>query len=135
MKVIQIADGDSRGALAVDLKDVLELMGAKATASRWRISNMDATGNAEAAELDRLSDEREMVDGGTLLQLARNVWQVIDCECEGFYHDQTTPWCIISAIDSTYYEVETDDADVLNAIRAKYQCTSERDGDEYRAAT
>src|SRR5690349_2519553 len=88
------------GVLAFDLIDILRVVGPDAESSLWRCRNVECTGDL-ADELHRVSDAEATVSGAEMLRLARGVLQIIDGDFEAYRVDETRPWLVVRAIDST----------------------------------
>src|ERR1035441_1790110 len=88
MRGIMIRDlVETGGCLAVDLRHILDLFGERAVRSRWRASEVWATGKerGEAAqELDALADGQTFIAGEHLSRIAHRLVQVIDGEFSAF---------------------------------------------------
>jgi hypothetical protein len=125
MKGITIQDFDDRNILSVDLKDILHLFHERLMVSNWRVSNVVALGGTSADELHIISDTNSTVGGQRLLELAEDVWQVTEGQFEAFLENATSPWCVIRAVDSSAYDVETDDDSMLEELRRHYKNVSE----------
>lgn len=121
MYAVTIDDVDERNCLAFDLKDILALAGERAANSTWRLSNVEAGGETAAQELHRLSDEQVAVSGERLLELANEVWQVIEGNFEGFDGIRGPLWLTIRAVDSSCFDVITEDADLIRRIRSTFR--------------
>ena len=106
--------------VSIDLQNILDVLGSAATHSTWRLSGVEATGDS-ADVFHHLSDTETTVTGAELLNLSRSVRQVIDGTFEATRHNEKTPWIVICAVDSTAYDVVTDEDDVLDAIRRRFQ--------------
>lgn len=120
MHGITISDTDERDVLAFDLADILRLLGAEATSSRWRLAGVEAMGGCAADELHRLSEAGTPIEGRRLLELASQVSQVIDGSFEAFRAAEESPWLVIEADDSSYYHVQTTDEHILQPLRASF---------------
>lgn len=121
MKGITIRDIDpERGVLAFDLHDILELLGEKGLVSQWEVRAVEVASGVAATRLERLADEESVVDGNELLSLARAVNQVVDGEFKGTLPGEAKPWVIVRAVDSSAYDVETDDKRLLDGIRRRF---------------
>jgi len=130
MRGFRIHDMQERGFLAVDLKHVLDLFGERTIQSRWRASEVWATGQetAEAArELEALADGQTFITGEHLSRLAHRLIQVIDGEFSAFERSSDSPWIIIRAVDSSFYEVFSTEPAVLDTIRSSFQKVSDCD--------
>lgn len=121
MKGITISDGDERNVLAFDLKDILVVAGHRALQSIWTISDVDVAGEKAATELHRICDEHETVNGSTLLNLSQQVWQVIDGRFEATDITGGSPWLAIYAVDSSAFDVVTDDMQLLERLRSSFR--------------
>src|SRR6266511_531324 len=120
MRGITITDSaPDSGLLAVDLIDVLRVLGSAAVDAEWEISGVESVGGAAAEKLHRLSDARTRVPGHTLLSLATAVAQVIDGVFAGYRDDETRPWIIIRAVDSAAFDVQSDDESVLARVKQR----------------
>src|SRR4051812_33080297 len=96
------------GVLAFDLIDILRLAEPDAGSSGWRCRNVECTGDL-AEELHRVSEADLAVSGGEMLRLASGVRQVIDGDFEAYRPNDTRPWLVVRAIDSSEYAVITQD--------------------------
>lgn len=117
--------------LAPDLKELLRLLAPRSLQATWTVSTVksseaghewfEATGEARDA-LEILAQENARISGTDFAALAEKTHQVIWGEFIG--SKPTRPeelWIIIRAIDSTFYEIETDDEAVLKKISEKYK--------------
>ena len=73
-------------------------------------------GDEAAARLDHLARSSDRISGTLLRDLLSQVAQVIWGEFTAHEDGRDTPWVIVRAIDSSWCEVETDDAVVLNRV-------------------
>ena len=113
--------------LAVDLQHILDLFGERAILSRWHASEVWATGKetGEAAqELENLADGQTFISGEHLNRMSHNLVQVIDGEFPAFENDNS-PWLIIRAVDSSFYEVFSTEPAILDRIRASFRKVSD----------
>jgi hypothetical protein len=131
MRGVQIRDlQESRRVLAVDLRHILDLLDDRAIRSQWRVSGVWALSNAEgwaAEELEKLADGKTFITGEHLNRIAHCLSQVIDGEFSAFANSSESPWLIIRAIDSSFYEVFSTEPDVLDGVRASFQEVSDCD--------
>lgn len=128
MRGVTISDLNEQNVLSVDLADLLHLLGERILRSHWRISGVEALGGAAADELQRLSDVQSKIDGQSLIKLAADVDQVVEGEFQGFRDGDARPWIIIRAIDSSAYDVLTDDDRIVEQIRDRFRTVSEIPG-------
>ena len=116
MKAVMIRDMQPDGrCLAVDLRHVLDALGERVTTSTWCVIGVWALGSA-AEELAAF-DEHQIVAGARLLQLATEVYQIIDGIFFGTDPGASSPWIVVQAVDSSYYIVHSDDPAVLDTTR------------------
>lgn len=122
MHGISIADVDQQRILKVDLADVLAAVGEAAETSSWVLSGVEALGGEDAKALQKFSDEQETIDGKSLALRAKNVSQVIEGEFRAFREGAASAWLVIQAVDSSAYDLFTDDEQVLSRVRDKFEC-------------
>lgn len=112
--------------LAVNVHDILNLLTPKALLTQWIVSPVTLS-NGESwfevigegsAELDALADNGQTIDGESLLALTKRCKQIIWGQFRSMPSDN--PWLTIKAVDSTFYEIETEDKEVLKRISEKY---------------
>ncbi|KAA0695593.1 hypothetical protein DTW90_21630 [Neorhizobium sp. P12A] len=72
--------------------------------------------------LEGLAQDDGELSGSDLVTIAENTRQVIWGEFVGSAPTQSNkPWVVIRAVDSTFYEIDSDDEAVLNKIRSTYK--------------
>jgi len=119
MKGITISDS-ANNLLTFDLIDILNLVGDKAIISTWALSGVEAIGKS-AKELHHISDIHLIISGSLLCEIASNIQQTIDGCFMGYIDRKASPWIIIRAVDSSAFDVETDDTTTLNKIRKHFR--------------
>jgi len=130
MRGVTITDNKDDGRLlSFDLSDILRLLGPAAADGEWEISGVECVGGAAAEELHRLAEAKARVAGQTLLTLAAGVTQVIDSVFTGFRAGEDHPWVIILAVDSSAFDVQSDDENILASVKQRF-----RDLTEFSAA-
>ena len=112
------------GALSVELAEILDEVGDEARASNWTVREVEAVGDG-AQELIDAEDAGTPIDGERLKKLAQNVIQIIDGEFRGFRTQESKPWIIIKAVDSTSWDIASDVTSVLDRFRKKYSSVYE----------
>ncbi len=131
MQGITIRDMVESGRyLAVDLQHVLDLFGERVIQSRWTASEVWATGKetGEAErELDELADGQTFISGEQLSRIARNLVQIIDGEFRAFEQGSASPWIVIRAVDSSFYEVFSPEPEVLTRVRGAFHHVTDCD--------
>lgn len=126
MKGVTILDRDpSSNLLSFDLRDILSVLGDDGARSAWTVRDVECLGGDAAATLRDASDAAEILAGDLLLDLARNVGQIIDGEFSARLPNEDVPWITIRAVDSSAFDVETDREDVLTALKAKFDCVED----------
>jgi hypothetical protein len=125
-KTLRIRDSDDH-LLSVDLRHILAALAPRASTSWWTVSGVAseaeplmATG-PRSDELDELEQSGRRIRGDALQLIANGVRQVIWGRFEGFdTRASNAPWAVITAFDSTWFDVGlTDEAD-LARIKAAF---------------
>jgi hypothetical protein len=136
MATLRIYDLE-QGALALDLRHILDLLGGGAGSAVWTVSAVpcargeqafDATGPG-GEQLERAALSGLPVSGRELCAMAKETRQVIWGAFAAASPD--TPgeaWLTIRAIDSTFWEITTRDETVLNAVRLAFADVREASG-------
>ena len=124
MQGITITDQTTDGFLSVNLIDILEAIAPGVLSSKWQISNLECLGEA-AEKLYQIADSEECISGELLLQLAADITQVIDGKFAGYRLNESQPWLIVTAVDSSAYDVETVEEKILGQVRQQFQQVSE----------
>ena len=118
---ISILDRSPAGStLAFDLIDVLQLLGPDALKAAWTLEDVECLGET-SDDLHAVSDSGEPISGRRLLELASGVSQTIDgdfyCYRNGL---PSRPWVTIRAIDSSAFDVDSEDATVIGRIKGHF---------------
>ena len=121
MQGVTILDKSADGFLAVTLEDVLRLLGRRAETSVWKISGVETLENGGKDTLQGMSDSGTPVRGSELLRLASTRPEIIDGTFAGYENDEDEPWIVIRAVDSSAYDVETNDERLLDQVRKRFQ--------------
>lgn len=112
---------ESGDRLAFDLLDVLQEISSELGKTMWRMEQVECFGEA-SGELHSLSIAREYVPGTVLLELASKIYQVIDGEFYGYKKESNNKaWIIIRAVDSSAFDVECEDREVLERYRTRFR--------------
>lgn len=117
MRGVTISD-KKNSLLAFDLIDILKLIGEKAFLSTWKIFNVECIGE-EAETLHNISDRGMHISGNILFSISSNLIQVINGEFEAYFEGDS-PWLIIKAIDSSEYDVKTDDNNIITKMKNSF---------------
>ena len=128
MHSIRIRDLDPSGFLAFDLKDLLNSVGEASVLSSWLCRGVWATPESPPLNLDieSVSDTGVLVAGSELLLLAAGTRQVIDGRFEAYRAGDSSPWLVLEAVDSTYWEVSCSDAATLELLRNSFRQVESR---------
>ncbi len=124
MQGITITDQTTDGFLSVNLIDILQAIAPAVLRTQWQISNLECLGTT-AEQLHQIADTQQWISGALLLQLAVGITQVIDGKFQSQRLNENQSWLIITAVDSTAYDVETVDENILAQIRQQFQQVSE----------
>jgi len=114
------------GGLEFDLAEVLAALGQRAVTSRWRCTRLHYTSRDErnVAVLERAGTDGQAVEGSDLTGGIEQLLQVIDGEFEAF--DETdSRWAVIRVVDSSWWEVWSDDKSVLEVVRTTFRITED----------
>jgi hypothetical protein len=129
MHGITISDStDDQQMLAVDLVDILRVLGPSAVDSEWQISGVECAGGAAAEKLHQLADRRARGSGRELLSLAAGATQVIEGVFAGYHKGEARPWITIRAVDSSAFDVQSDDEDALARLKQHFRNVTEFGG-------
>jgi hypothetical protein len=127
MSGVIIRDGTESGgknALEFDLRDVLDALGPRAARSRWHYSGLCYT-SASGQDIEAFErSPGDLIDGTQLIAAAQQLQQVIDGHFEAF-ENENTPWVVVRAVDSAWWEVWSDDHAVLDAVRSRFKVVEE----------
>jgi hypothetical protein len=118
-----LAPGDV-GCLDFDLADILKALGARALRSDWRAEDLNCFGESDA-ELEALSEASAPIPGARLLDVAKRLTQVIDGAFLGTEPGASEPWVVVKAVDSSWWEVWTDDVAAVATLRGRFRAVSE----------
>jgi hypothetical protein len=138
MRTLRIRDGNEGlyAGLAFDLADILEALGQRALDTVWTVNSVVdparamverimATGTG-ADELERLEDTDSRIAGTELLAIADATDQVIWGEFRGFRSaEDAQPWIVVTAFDSSWFDVSTADEDALQRLRRRFKDVSD----------
>jgi hypothetical protein len=114
------------GGLAFDLPEVLGALGEKAHSWVWRGRDIQYVSRDErdVAVIQELAAGRALA-GADLIAGLEQLLQIIDGEFEATEPGEQVPAVVIRAVDSSWWEVLSDDAAVLAAIRQRFGVVEE----------
>lgn len=122
MRGIQIKDAapSARGVrLVFDLKDILAIISDFVPSHRWRCQDVVYTGTVEGEFTMVRLPPREF-SGYEFSSFASAISQTIDGTFEALENDSETPWLIIRAVDSSWFEVWSLYGEVLERIKRHF---------------
>lgn len=108
----------------VELLDLLELLGQRGREASWRLRAVEVAPSEAADRLHVISDHQQALSGEELFVLADKRPQLIDGEFEGWLPNTQTPWVLIRAVDSTSWDLISDDAGLLARASARFESAS-----------
>ena len=117
---VTISDVDANGFLTFDLRDILALIPGDGAGSLWEVSGAEAVGPS-AEVLHRVSDGGDTLILARLREISANVTQTINGEFRSYRPGESEPWVLIRAVDSSMFDVISDDAAFLEKVRARFE--------------
>lgn len=121
MTRIAIRDANDRG-LAFDLVDILQLIEPSIDRS-WMVRHVQCFGLSSDQLLSFSLNATRMTDR-QFHQVASGIDQTLDGEFCAFLQNQEAPSIIIRALDGQAFEIETDDATLIDAVSARFSSIS-----------
>ena len=122
--IIRDGTGPNEGnCLSFDLAQVLAALGPHAISSYWSYRDLwfVSHDDQEVPELEQDSEAMHLLSGHDLMAATDRILQVIDGEFAAFDDEQNKPWVIVRAVDSSFWEVESPDANVVAAVRGCFR--------------
>ncbi len=111
--------------LAFDLKELLAALGPKAHESSWRIECVEGDGEEleiygdSHTQLEDLAEASAVVTGAHLAAIANGIHQVSFAKFSCL-HGSSPPWVVLTAFDSSWWDVESSDERVLALLQEKF---------------
>jgi hypothetical protein len=126
MTRIEIRDGIDKGALTVDLKDILSVIGEEGASFEWRIEHIEAVASPQSG-LDILRLEREVrnafggfrISWSELNRLAGLIYQTINCRVV------TNGMLSIEVEDSGRWILTAEEESILKRCHERFRSISE----------
>lgn len=116
---ITVSEFDDRGILKIELRHILTALGERAIACNWLVEGVEAIG-PEAENLQEISDTFATLAGDALINLANGVGQIVDGKFSAFDKDAEAPWIVVSAVDSSAYDITSTDLNQLHELRHRF---------------
>ena len=88
-----------------------------------RIKELECAGDPLSARfLEETCEKGTILAEALLLDLAEQGFggRVIDGELSGYRHDRPDPWIVLRTVDSTWWDVEGEESDVLETLQCHY---------------
>lgn len=127
MATLRIYDLDG-GVLAVHLSRLLDLLAPKSLDAEWTVAPIRSDGEEKfeatgpgADELEELVATAMPISGMALLIVSTNTPQIVWGEFIAIVPGESSPWLTLRAIDSTFYEIATDDDAALDTVRSAFK--------------
>jgi hypothetical protein len=124
MRGVTIIIPQDPSVVAIDIRNILDLLQTETLNSTWSLRQIEAIG-VKRDEIHRLSDNGISVSGEILLEVAAGIDQTIQGTLNAFKAGGKTSWLILRAVDGTAIDVETEDDAVLNKIRSSFKNVSD----------
>ena len=112
------------GGLEFDLAEVLGALGELAVQSDWSCSRLNYVSRDECdvEVLERAAAPNGRVKGADLLNGIQQLAQIIDGDFEATDANGHR-WAVVRAVDSSWWEVWSDDETALGAVRGRFKFT------------
>jgi hypothetical protein len=125
MRGVTISDRDASGnLLAFDLRDILDVVRGRQPDLVWSVSGVEALGATQP--LDEAAAKGAPIGTEELRRMAERITQTIEGRFVGTRRAQTAaPVVVIRAVDSSCFDVETDDTAILNDLRSRFRRITE----------
>jgi hypothetical protein len=124
VKIKDLTPTEHGGFLCFDLKDIFSAIGKAVISSSWRCHDVECVGE-NADRLYELSEKGKSVSGLELSEIVGGIFQTFDGRFEAFRDGQEEPWLVVSAVDSSWFEVCSLDASILEKIRSRFREVSQ----------
>ena len=109
------------GGLSFDLRDLLDVLGDEGIAATWDCQVGDFVPAPDAVDLPAAYDAATNVHGSLLYQLASRTLQIIDGRFVAIRPGTPEPWVTLEAVDSSFWEVTTNDEAVIGKIFVRFR--------------
>jgi hypothetical protein len=116
MRGVRIRDLAEGKYLAFDLKEILHCLGPRARKSDWLCSVEECIGHGDTDTLEASFNSGTRIPGTRFSALANQTRQIVDGVFQAFDPGASSPWVRVEAIDSSYWEVFSDDPKILSMI-------------------
>ncbi len=128
MNKIKINPAPGQG-LDFDLRDLLQLLGPRAVLSQWMLSGLNYLSQDDRPIPALDGPKGKWISGSDLVSSLSNLMQVVDGVFAGHYSSTSEkPWIILRAVDSSWWEAETDDQNATTQIRERFENIEDQKG-------
>jgi hypothetical protein len=118
---LEISDTDEEGGLAFDLSDLLETIGEETVLGwHWICQEVECSGPGSDA-LHAADEDRLVLTGETLLDLATQVDQTIQGLFLALPPGEAKPVLALRAVDSSWWEVWTLDDEIHDMMLGRFE--------------
>jgi hypothetical protein len=93
-----------------------------------RLRGVEAMPGEAAAALEAISDSTNSVDGPTFVALAQRTTQIVGGEFRAYDEGNEEPWIVVRAVDSSPYDLESNDRELLERIRRSFRMVDDIPG-------
>jgi len=124
VEIRDLVPGERGGYLSFDLIDILRLIGPRVLDAHWRCRFVWCIGET-SGQLHEISDRGVSVSGEELMRIVSGINQTIDGDFEARDGEAENAWLVIKAIDSSLFEVWSDDLELLRRVRETFQQVSD----------
>lgn len=120
LRIRGLEKDESGDTLDFDLRQILDALGARAVALRWRCAGLSYTSidERDIEVLDRITRPGQSATGRDLIDGAQRLLQVIDGEFTGT--DGVDACVVVRVVDSSFWELESGDVEFVDAIRSRF---------------
>jgi len=102
--------------LSFDLRELLDVLGDNGVGATWHCTVGDFVPGKGSKYLPAAYDAATAVPGAILYQIASQTLQIIDGRFTAMREGASEPWVILEAVDSSFWEVTTEDQQVIEAM-------------------
>ncbi len=98
---------------------LVAVLGSAGKLAKWQVvdeADSEFAGGPDAQLLGGWAKNGRRITGDRVISAADGN-QVIDGEVRGYLGDDAVPWIIARGVDSTTWEIETDDSEALNRLK------------------
>ena len=131
MNKLIIRDGiNKNGFLTVTLFKILQILEESGSATKWQICGVHEYGDQfevvgeVAKEFEKLRNRKTLLEIEKLKSLSKKEHQLIWAEFRGFKEMSGVPAFIIRAVDSSWFDVATDDKMIMEKLVLAFEDTT-----------